>query len=401
MPCLNNYLQFIKRTVTITPADWDAETKLAAVQADWAVAGMSATFAPVESSMNVFTDIAVQGVYCTNILNGDLLFKSGSGATVNENITLNVTAYNDGKGIIVNAEIVGEGINGMSVTDNSFDFTTSDNGSTITNIKSVFKLVIPPYDDHGNEITAIQQSNNNSVVGELYLINNIKTVGNSAFYNSSNLKKVYIGKQLTLIGAASGGSIRSFGNCPNLSEVVFERERTELLVIRNFDSNDANALFYNSAIENLVIPENVQLIEKPFANCTKLKAVRYESSYGLGYPFRNCTALEELTFTQATPVTVGTPTQTFNSAHYIFVPYDSFTAYTTATNWTSYASYMYGIGKFTAGASLPSTTTDGGFGLVWYATKADLKASNNPITVAPSEFDNEYGEIYCAKAVAE
>ena len=103
MPCLNNYLQFIKRTVTITPADWDAETKLAAVQADWAVAGMSATFAPVESSMNVFTDIAVQGVYCTNILNGDLLFKSGSGATVNENITLNVTAYNDGKGIIVNA----------------------------------------------------------------------------------------------------------------------------------------------------------------------------------------------------------------------------------------------------------------------------------------------------------
>ena len=380
MPCLNNYLQFIKRTVTITPADWDAETKLAAVQADWAVAGMSATFAPVESSMNVFTDIAVQGVYCTNILNGDLLFKSGSGATVNENITLNVTAYNDGKGIIVNASVI-EAMNKGMVAYPEYSIIVSNGNGNI----------------------------NNATVTIKYLKNNMKYVYGNSFEQSQNLKKLFIGKNVTYIGQRN-----TFRNCPLLSEVIFETGRTEPITIATI--SNYCTLGHNSSLEELVIPDNSILRGMSFGNCANLKKVRIGAgtsftsvSFSNGVPF-NGGNLNECTFLSETPADWNVGAGTFNNwastapytaDKYCFVPYDSLTAYTTATNWASYASYMYGIGKFTSGVTLPTETTDGNWGLTWYATKADLKASNNPITIAPSEFDNEYGEIYCAKAVAE
>lgn len=402
----------IFKSLTITPADWDNTTKLAAVQADWAVAGMSATVAPAESSMNVFTDIAVQGVYCINILNGYLVFKSGSGATVNENITLNVTAYNDGKGIIVNASVI-EAMNKGMVACPEYSIIVSNGNGNINNATVTIKWEIPSYDGNGNPIiqigSTIDSGSNidcKNLISELYLKNNIKYVYGNSFAQSQNLKKLFIGKNVTYIGQRD-----TFRNCPLLSEVVFESGRTEPITIETI--SNYCALGYNSSLEELVIPDNSILRGMSFGNCANLKKVRIGAgtsfanvSFSNGVPF-NGGNLNECTFLSETPADWNVGAGTFNNwastapytaDKYCFVPYDSFTAYTTATNWASYASYMYGIGKFTAGTTLPTKTTDNGFDLTWYATKADLKAGNNPITVAPSEFDNEYGEIYCSKS---
>ena len=398
-------------TVTITPADWDAETKLAAVQADWAVAGMSATFAPVESSMNVFTDIAAQGVYCTNILNGYLVFKSGSGAVLTETITMNVTAYNDGKGIIVNASVI-EAMNKGMVAYPEYSIIVSNGNGNINNATVTIKWETPPYDDNGNALiqigSTIDSGSNidcKNLIAELYLKNNMKYVYGNSFEQSQHLKKLFIGKNVTYIGQRN-----TFRNCPLLSEVIFETGRTEPITIATI--SNYCTLGHNSSLEELVIPDNSILRGMSFGNCANLKKVRIGAgtsftsvSFSNGVPF-NGGNLNECTFLSETPADWNVGAGTFNNwastapytaDKYCFVPYDSFTAYTTATNWASYASYMYGIGKYTSGVTLPIRTTDGNWSLMWYATKADLKASNNPITVAPSEFDNEYGEIYCRK----
>ena len=382
----------LTKQVTITLADWNAVTKIATVSVDWAVAGMSAIVSPDEDSMQVFKDIAVQGVYLVQILNDYLVFKSGSGVVVDSSITMNIIASDDGQGQICNAAIVAVSADGMSIENADYTTTVTDNKAKINGINPYIKWEIPPYDEYGNEITSLASGlTNYAMVDELLYVNKITAVTVGA---SNNLKKVVFGKNVASI------AIGTFWPSPALTDIVFERGRESLLTVQ--DGGDCGAFRGCTSLVNLVIPDKVFLSGAggrggPFLYCTGLKYVRYESTSVLGGVFGGCTALEELTFTQATPVSISSPTLIFNSAQYIFVPYDSLTAYSTATNWVSYAQYMYGIGTFTAGANLPTATTDGNWILVWYGTKANMKAGTNAIIVAPSEFDNEYGEIYCTK----
>jgi len=385
-------------TVTIAPQNWSSVSKLATVPADWAVAGMSATVSPDEDYTSVYKSTNVQGVYLAQILNGYLIFKSGTGEMLSDTIVMNIIAYEDGRGVIVNSGFVSVETNGISISsDANYTGTLSGNELTVTAITPIFKWEVPAYDKDGHEIVGITGSSASPMpLDELHLVNKVRTIGNGAFQNSS-VKKVFVGKQVTTIQEDN-----PFGNTTLLSEIIFERGRTALLTIKTRAGYSA---FGNSAIEKLVVPDYVTIINQSFANCTHLKELRYESTYGIlrqdvyNGAFLNATALEECTFTATTPPTINVPANIFGNNQYIFVPYDKLTAYTTATNWVSYASNMYGIGAFTAGATLPTQTTDEAWNLTWYATKADLKAGTNPIMIAPSIFDNEYGEIYCTKTV--
>lgn len=408
MPCLNSYLPIIKRTVTVASADWDETTKTATVTADWAIAGMSVTVSPRNEYSALFRSLAVQGVYCTQVINGYVQFVTGTHSVMSESIELEITAFNDGRGAIVNTSIVPSLYNGLTSIP-TYDLIVENGDARITGIKPNFKWEIPPYDGEGHEITAIGVDgwgdwNNGSItndiwVSEVYITNNVKKVFDFAFYQSPNLKKVYIGKQVTYIGDRV-----AFCNCTALSEIEFERGRTEILVI---DTLSNYSTFGGcTALRELTIPENVKLSGHNFRNCTGLKTVRFESPIAMsGYAsFNNCPAIEDCTFTSETPVSnfgdmlsSYSTSAPYSEGKYIFVPYDKLTAYTTANNWSSRAYYMNGIGKFTAGATLPAQTSDTRFNLTWYATKADLKAGTNAISVAPDTFDNGYGEIYCTK----
>lgn len=395
----------LAETVTITPADWNAETKLATVSADWAVEGMSATVSPDEDSMQAFSDIAVQGVYLVQILNGYLVFKSGSGAIADSSITINIIAINDSKGVIVNTGIITPSDNGLS-TSVQYSLTVSNNEAKLTGFNPTCIMVIPPYDGEGHEITKIEGITNQNLIGELYLVNNVKRVETQTFKQSATaLKKVFIGKQMTWIGDAN-----TFLECTALTDIEIERGRTERLDI--YTISNYPVFGRCNALQKVVIPNLVKLWGRTFGECTGLKSVRIEdgvtmeSTSGFGHPFFGCTAINDCTFLWQTPpsyfgqvLSSYASSSPYSEGKYIYVPYEKLTAYTTATNWVAYAYYMCGIGAFTAGTTLPTQTTDEAWNLTWYATKADLKAGTNPITTAPSEFDNEYGEIYCTKTV--
>ena len=405
MPCLNSCLTVENYTVTILATDWDSETKVAMVAVDWAIENMSATFSPSPDYISIFKDDKVQGVFCYGIINGYLLFKSGSGATLGQTIDMNVTAVNDGLGNIINSSIVRPNIDGMFYGAD-YRFNVSNGEASLSEfVPTIKRFEVPPYDNEGHPVTWLGQQSagssiNNSYIEEVYLINNVKNVGLYVLNSSPKLKKVFVGKQLTFIGNSN-----AFNSCPLLAEVIFERGRTEVLQIVN--PAGAAAFSGAGAITELTIPPLVSL-GSAFGSISTLKKVRYESEQSPAYAFGNC-SVDEFTFTQDAPVSLWSPTTQFRqwataapytAGKYIFVPYDKLTTYTSASGWANYAGYICGFGKFTAGATLPTQTTDEAWSLTWYATKEDLKAGTNAITTAPSTFDNEYGEIYCTKSAA-
>lgn len=97
-------------------------------------------------------------------------------------------------------------------------------------------------------------------------------------------------------------------------------------------------------------------------------------------------------FLPTTPPTKSTSTSFAGlaSTAIIFIPWDS-PAYLTATNYPSPVTYLYlgFVRPSTAGAALPTQTTDGAYSLTWYATSADARAETNPITVGNGK------EVYC------
>lgn len=415
MPCLNNYLPFIKRTVTITPADWDEQTKIATVTIDWAVEGMSVSVNPIKAYMDMFKSVDVQGVYCIEIFNGYIQFVTGTRNVIRESIELELTAYNDGRGEIVNATIVSAANNGIEL-NTKYDVVVENGEGRINGINPEFKWETPPYDNEGHELTALGAASGNfnnvggsvfngAFVTELYLKNNIKEVVNYAMQKTTILKKIYIGKNVTYMGYNN-----VFRNSTGLKEIEFETPRMEPLIIETSSNN--YAFGECTSLEKLYIPSNVIIKGACFANCSSLKTMRFGAGVALenwnNVSFGGGLAVDDFTFEGNAPLSyfgtifngwaISAP---FTAGKHIFVPYESLTVYSTTTNWVSYASYMNGIGTFTAGATLPTETTDGNWNLTWYATKADLKAGINPITVAPDEFDNEYGEIYCVKTAAE
>ena len=86
------------------------------------------------------------------------------------------------------------------------------------------------------------------------------------------------------------------------------------------------------------------------------------------YRMFNCTFY----FSSATPPRIETSSWQGSSDYKIFVPYNSFNAYRTATNWTTYTSYMYGYAPantFNQGDTLPTLNTEL-YGLTWYSDEA-------------------------------
>lgn|GEM_PF-3745451 len=403
MPYRNTLIISTKSfSVNVAASDWNAVTKIATVSADWAVAGMSAVVTPAASSFALFKSAEVEGVNCIEILDGYLQFKTATNTVLTETIVMNVSASNDGQGIITNSAIVATKINGISIIDSGITSAVTENESTITAAAPIMEWDIPPYDENGHMIKTIGNGVAAAALPKIDNIifgNNVTAIANKAFNGNTTLKKVRICKNVKNIGLVYGSAV--FNGCTALEEFLIDDDREDLLTIQGGYPYTYSPFTNCSSLLNIKIPKNVYMHGYCFGRGAGLKTVRYESSYGLEGTFAECTALEELTFTQATPVSVTTPVTIFNSANYIYVPYDSLTAYSNAVNWASYASYLYGIGSFDEGETLPTQTTDGEWALTWYGTKEDLKAGTNAIIVAPSEFDNGYSEIYCAKTAVE
>ena len=162
--------------------------------------------------------------------------------------------------------------------------------------------------------TSIQSINAYTFYGCFLLDNvsipsNVTSIGNYAFYQCELLSSIDIPNSVTSLGTYA------FYMCKNLKSVHLPNAITEI---------KADAFMSCSTLTTIEIPSTI-------------------TSSG-NYAFYGCNSMREYHFLPTTPPTISTSSITVPSNCVIYVPYSSdhsiLNAYKTATNWSTYASYM-------------------------------------------------------------
>ena len=150
-----------------------------------------------------------------------------------------------------------------------------------------------------------------NMLQEVYVGKNVTSIGSFVFYNCSALASATIPDGVTPIGASA------FQNCYSLASIT----------IPGGVHSIRNNIFYNCySFANVTIPDGVTYIGAyTFSNCD---GMRY-------YDFSACTAVPALSNTNA-----------FNkipSDCQMLIPAALYDEWSTATNWTTYASHMVAV----------------------------------------------------------
>lgn len=198
----------------------------------------------------------------------------------------------------------------------------------------------------------------------------------------ANLERITIPASLTDI--TSFPPMFFCRNCPNLKEIIFKSNAISLPSMQNTGILEftfpptvgliANSLFEGCTELHKVNFNNVQITELPqyiFRDCSSLRTVNLPqtiTTFGnstfagssiqsitipsgvtnLGsYTFQNCIYLKEIHMLPTTPPTISAGNNTyanpFKNTHpnlIIYVPVGCLSAYTSATNWSSFASII-------------------------------------------------------------
>jgi hypothetical protein len=158
--------------------------------------------------------------------------------------------------------------------------------------------------------------------------------GSIANENKSKIIEVYLGSNYPLsIGT------NAFRDCTSLTEITIPNSVTSI----------GNGVFSGcSSLTTVTIPSSVTSIGfNAFHSCTSLTEITIPSSViGIGArAFRYCTSLTYVKILGITPPTLGIDTGAFDDTNNcpIYVPYESLTAYKTATNWSAYTDRIFPI----------------------------------------------------------
>ena len=181
---------------------------------------------------------------------------------------------------------------------------------------------------------------------------NITSIGNSAFSTCSAIRKISIPNGITSIGSNVFSTCISITNivipngisaiensiflsCNNIKSVTIPNSITQ---IKDYAFQNCHSLF------NIIIPNNVTAIgSTAFNNCYSLARITVPSSVtSIGNSaFKNCYGMAEYHILPTTPPTLGTTAfDGIQSDCIIYVPQGALSAYQSATNWSTYASYM-------------------------------------------------------------
>ena len=279
---------------------------------------------------------------------------------------------------------LGLGINGSVDVDwgdgSAHDTMTGSRTST-----AVFKS--HKYAEAGDYVIALAVTGSISFLydsskGALLLTaNKLSNSLNSPYRNA--IHSINIGSSVTSIGGAV------FQSCYSLTSVTIPSSVTSI------GSNAFQSCF---SLTSVTIPSSVTSIGgNAFNICYSLTSVTIPSSVtSIGdNAFNNCYGLGYIKFNRTTPATESSSSAWANvpTDCIIYIPLDTYTAYTTATNYPSSSTYNYvEYAIYASGTILPSTNTGGTRAYTWYATIEDWLAQTNPITVGNGK------EIYCRSA---
>ena len=160
----------------------------------------------------------------------------------------------------------------------------------------------------------------------------VATIGTNAFSNCYSLASVTIPSGVTVIGSSV------FYYCYSLASVTMPSSVTSI---------GTYAFSYCYSLASVTIPSGVTVIgNNALHNCHSLASVTIPSGVtSIGSSaFANCFGVAEYHFLSTTPPTLA-DTNAFSNIQsdcVIYVPSASLETYKTASNWSSYASYMQG-----------------------------------------------------------
>ena len=159
--------------------------------------------------------------------------------------------------------------------------------------------------------------------------NGVTTISGYSFRSNASLASVSIPSGITSIGNYA------FATCSSLASVT----------IPNISSLSSNSFSNCSSLASVVMPDSITSMGvNAFNNCFSLATITIPSGIAIiqNGAFNNCLGMKEYHLLPTTPPSIANPFGTMPSDCIIYVPSASLEAYQTATNWSTYASYMQG-----------------------------------------------------------
>ena len=177
--------------------------------------------------------------------------------------------------------------------------------------------------------------------------------GSNQFQNCRSLEKIVINSGVTtlsdfyLSGTSSLKSVKFKTTSVTTLGVVFSGSGIETLIIPNSVTSFAAQAFQNCVLlKSITIPNAITSVgAQTFIGCTNLQELEFPNTLTSisAQAFQSCTSIIEYTFLSTTPPTLAA-TSAFTGIQTgckIYVPDASVSAYQSATNWSTYATYIY------------------------------------------------------------
>ena len=181
-------------------------------------------------------------------------------------------------------------------------------------------------------IISTQMFKNNAYIKEIYIPQNITTIGNGAFDGCSALRAVNFAKDI---------------NLTKFNNLIFDKCPIECITIPNKINQLGQSCLFSTSLTNIVIPDNVTIIDKnAFNTCRSLKTLIIGSGVTRinGQAFRNTDGLITFIVKPTTPPVISSDTFSGDISNCpIYVPAESVDAYKAASGWSTYASRIQAI----------------------------------------------------------
>jgi hypothetical protein len=196
---------------------------------------------------------------------------------------------------------------------------------------------------HINFPTSTSVGTSTNFVGNCFSLKNISlpvlntsvTFSDNNVFNGCRVLQSIVWKNIIITGTAC------FQNCRGLQGNV---------VLNSSNTSIPAATFQNCfAIDSVTMLGNITSVgDSAFRECFSLRELEFPASLTsiAANAFNNCFAIQEYTFLSTTPPTLANNAfsgqfSTLNAACKIYVPDASLSSYQAATNWVTYADYMY------------------------------------------------------------